>query len=98
MGDMAVANVLGSNIFNILVGLGLPWLLQSLVTGQPYPLNPDEPLGLFVAIMMLYLVVFLSVVHLNGWFLSLNLAYAFFAGQFVFVAFVVTAFVTDLGL
>jgi Ca2+/Na+ antiporter len=25
MGDMAVANVLGSNIFNILLGLGLPW-------------------------------------------------------------------------
>ena len=32
---VAVANVLGSNIFNILVGLGLPWLLKSLVTGEP---------------------------------------------------------------
>jgi Ca2+/Na+ antiporter len=27
-GDMAVANVLGSNVFNIFMGLGLPWLCK----------------------------------------------------------------------
>jgi Ca2+/Na+ antiporter len=26
-GDMAVANAVGSNVFDILIGLGLPWLL-----------------------------------------------------------------------
>ncbi|MCI5143963.1 MAG: sodium:calcium antiporter [Candidatus Electrothrix sp. AR3] len=37
-GDMAVANAVGSNIFDILVGLGLPWLLVmglGFVTGGP---------------------------------------------------------------
>jgi len=30
-GDMAVANALGSNVFDILVGLGLPWTLRLMV-------------------------------------------------------------------
>ena len=31
-GDMAVANVLGSNVFNILLGLGCPWLIKALAS------------------------------------------------------------------
>ena len=34
-GAMAVANAVGSNIFDILVGLGLPWLLAILFLGRP---------------------------------------------------------------
>ncbi|KAJ6661330.1 hypothetical protein lerEdw1_014958, partial [Lerista edwardsae] len=30
MGDMAVSNSIGSNVFDILIGLGLPWSLQTL--------------------------------------------------------------------
>lgn len=31
MGDMAVSNSIGSNIFDILLGLGFPWMLRTLV-------------------------------------------------------------------
>jgi len=42
-GDMAVANVLGSNVFNIFLGLGLPWFLKSLVSDMdPIILPSDE--------------------------------------------------------
>lgn len=30
MGDMAVSNSIGSNVFDILVGLGLPWAFKTL--------------------------------------------------------------------
>ena len=32
-GDMAVANAVGSNIFDILIGLGLPWALVLIFQG-----------------------------------------------------------------
>ena len=38
-GDMAVANVLGSNVFNIFLGLGLPWFIAGLI--DPDVSNPS---------------------------------------------------------
>lgn len=31
MGDMAVSNSIGSNIFDVLLGLGFPWALRTLI-------------------------------------------------------------------
>ena len=33
-GDMAVANAVGSNVFDIQIGLGLPWLIAVVYTGR----------------------------------------------------------------
>lgn len=30
-GDMAVSNAVGSNVFDILICLGLPWLIQTTI-------------------------------------------------------------------
>ena len=35
-GDMAVSNAIGSNVFDILICLGLPWFLDTAIV------NPDE--------------------------------------------------------
>ena len=39
-GDMAVSNAIGSNVFDILLGLGLPWMLGTLIFGEDIPVPP----------------------------------------------------------
>ncbi|KAL1782192.1 sodium/potassium/calcium exchanger 1 isoform X1 [Sigmodon hispidus] len=55
LGDMAVSSSVGSNIFDITVGLPVPWLLFSLInTLQPVPVSSN---GLFCAIVLLFLML-----------------------------------------
>jgi len=62
-GNMAVCNVLGSNVFNILLGLGLPWLVAASMQGAPYvtgDTNITEPaLILFGYLFLLFVVLIL---------------------------------------
>ncbi|XP_053250886.1 sodium/potassium/calcium exchanger 3 isoform X2 [Podarcis raffonei] len=68
MGDMAVSNSIGSNVFDILIGLGLPWSLQTLAVnyGSYIYLNSR---GLIYSVGLLLASVFVTVfgVHLNKW-------------------------------
>ena len=36
---MAIANAIGSNVFNILLGLGGPWFVSTLASGTPTPVR-----------------------------------------------------------
>ncbi|GBC62051.1 hypothetical protein DENIS_3014 [Desulfonema ishimotonii] len=56
-GSMAVANAIGSNIFDILVGLGLPWLLAILFMGKTAIEVGTGDLMLSVLILMSTVVV-----------------------------------------
>ncbi|XP_076001322.1 sodium/potassium/calcium exchanger 3-like [Genypterus blacodes] len=74
MGDMAISNSIGSNVFDILVGLGLPWMLQTLCIdyGSNVHLNSR---GLIFSVGLLLASVFVTVVgvHLNRWTLDRRL-------------------------
>uniref|UniRef100_A0A672T252 Sodium/potassium/calcium exchanger 3-like n=1 Tax=Sinocyclocheilus grahami TaxID=75366 RepID=A0A672T252_SINGR len=74
MGDMAVSNSIGSNIFDILLGLGFPWALRTLVVdyGSTVFINSK---GLLYSVILLLASVFLTVlsVHLNHWRLNRRL-------------------------
>ncbi|XP_064172211.1 sodium/potassium/calcium exchanger 3-like [Anguilla rostrata] len=74
LGDMAVSNSIGSNVFDILIGLGLPWALQTLAIdyGSYIHLNSR---GLVFSVGLLLASVFLTVlgVHLNKWVLDRRL-------------------------
>ncbi|KAG8449031.1 hypothetical protein GDO86_015912 [Hymenochirus boettgeri] len=68
LGNMAVSNTIGSNVFDILVGLGVPWGLQTMVIhyGSTVTINSK---GLVYSVILLLGSVALTVagIHLNKW-------------------------------
>mmetsp|Transcript_7547 Transcript_7547/g.17268 ORF Transcript_7547/g.17268 Transcript_7547/m.17268 type:complete len:514 (+) Transcript_7547:1-1542(+) len=88
-GDMAVSNAIGSNVFDILLGLGLPWLLSFLVYGEPVPTKPGEGLGtVMFAVMQLLLILFLTIgiIAFNKFRLTPRLGYGLFVLYIAYVA------------
>ena len=61
-GNQAVSNAFGSNTFNIMVGLGLPWVLYtSFGTGfEPYTGLKDE--GILESIIILFVVLLIFLI------------------------------------
>lgn len=88
MGDMAISNSIGSNVFDILVGLGLPWMLQTLCIeyGSKVHLNSR---GLIFSVGLLLASVFVTVlgVHLNKWTLDRRLGFACLVLYTIFLCF-----------
>jgi len=86
-GDMAVSSSIGSNIFDILVGLPLPWILFTA-----WPSTPDVILigsdniflSLFVLLGMLVFVI--AAVHCQGWKLTKTLGAMMIVFYFGFLA------------
>lgn len=65
-GDMAVSNALGSNVFDILLGVGLPFLLSNLVYHEEVPVSKDDlDLSIFILFGVLLFVVLLLI--LSKW-------------------------------
>ena len=62
--NMAVSNAFGSNTFNIMVGLGLPWVLYtSFGTGfEPYSGLRNEGILESVLILAFVLLIFIVIV------------------------------------
>ncbi|KAM3876835.1 sodium/potassium/calcium exchanger 1-like [Diretmus argenteus] len=85
LGDMAVSSSVGSNIFDITIGLPVPWLIFALLhSGQPITVSSN---GLFCAIvllffMLLFVIVSIAVCH---WKMSRMLGLTMFALYFVFL-------------
>ncbi|XP_012512189.1 PREDICTED: sodium/potassium/calcium exchanger 4 [Propithecus coquereli] len=100
LGDMAVSNTIGSNVFDILVGLGIPWGLQTMVInyGSTVKINSR---GLVYSVVLLLGSVALTVlgIHLNKWQLDRKLGvyvlvlYAIFLCFSIMIEFNVFTFV-----
>merc|ERR1711916_124557 len=72
-GDMAVSSSIGSNIFDILVGLPVPWLIACAVKGRPVLVGADG-IGVSILILLGMLVSVVAIIMLSGWRLNRKLA------------------------
>jgi len=83
-GDMAVSSSVGSNIFDILVGLPLPWLSFGIAFGRPVKVYASS-LSVSLAILIAMLIIVVLSIHLSKWVMSKTLGYAMFVFYILFV-------------
>lgn len=84
-GDMAISNAIGSNIFDILVGLGLPFLLFTLINGHAVPSGGANLAGT-TAILFASLVAFTALLLFKRWEINRMTGYLLLGFYLVYVA------------
>ena len=87
-GVMAVSNAFGSNVFDILFGLGFPFLLKCLVSGEDFPLSTH---GLIESIYIMFgcLFLFLAICLASKLVVSRSLGGGFLFIYGVYLAFTI---------
>jgi len=85
-GDMAVSNAIGSNVFDILLGLGLPWTLSNLITGEAVPVDANGLLPSSILLLATLALVYITTL-LSRFRLTKAVGAFFFLLYFVFVAY-----------
>jgi len=83
-GDMAVSSSIGSNIFDVLVGLPLPWLCFTLSRGKDVEVRA-ESLGLSIIVLVFMLVAVITTVKACNWRMTRMMGYSMFVLYVVFV-------------
>lgn len=63
-GDAAVSNSIGSNVFDILLGLGLPWFLYCAINGEAMVVKADS-LEVSLALLLAILVIVVGAIGIN---------------------------------
>ncbi|XP_069678361.1 sodium/potassium/calcium exchanger Nckx30C isoform X2 [Periplaneta americana] len=84
-GDMAVSSSVGSNIFDVTVGLPVPWLLFGIIYGKPVEVNSVGMVCSISILFMMLLFVILSIACFR-WKMNKGLGFTMFLLYFVFVA------------
>ncbi|KAL5260674.1 hypothetical protein ACHWQZ_G010734 [Mnemiopsis leidyi] len=84
LGDMAVSSSLGSNLFDICVGLPIPWLI-SLATGEEIKVDAQ---GMFCSVLMLFamLIAIIVIIAICKWKMTKTLGLSMFMSYFVYLA------------
>ncbi len=84
LGDMAVSSSVGSNIFDILMGLPIPWFFYSVSNGTPMTVTAGGLLT-SVLILILMLVAVVATIALSGWKMTKTLGGIMFLLYFLFL-------------
>ncbi|XP_044590522.1 sodium/potassium/calcium exchanger Nckx30C isoform X4 [Cotesia glomerata] len=83
-GDMAVSSSVGSNIFDVTVGLPVPWLLYGLIYGKPVEVNSVGMVCSIAILFCMLLFVIMSIACFK-WRMNRGLGFTMFLLYFVFV-------------
>ena len=73
-GGMAISNAFGSNIFDILIGLGLPWMILLLFSDRAIPVGKEDLLTSIILLFGSVAVVFL-ILYLKKWRVNPKIGY-----------------------
>jgi len=83
-GDMAVSSSIGSNIFDVTVGLPLPWLIFNIYKG-PVDVRTDS-LGVSIIVLILMIASVILTVKLMRWRMTKCMGYVMFVLYALFLA------------
>jgi len=84
-GDMAVSSSVGSNIFDVTVGLPLPWFLYSMVFREDVAVSAAGMICSVAILFGMLCLVFISILSF-GWKMTKGMGFSMFLLYFVFVA------------
>eukprot|EP00240_Pyramimonas_obovata_P000964 CAMPEP_0118923942 /NCGR_PEP_ID=MMETSP1169-20130426/2279_1 /TAXON_ID=36882 /ORGANISM="Pyramimonas obovata, Strain CCMP722" /LENGTH=546 /DNA_ID=CAMNT_0006865005 /DNA_START=136 /DNA_END=1776 /DNA_ORIENTATION=- len=87
-GDMAVSNAIGSNVFDILLGLGLPWFIMILWRGEDISVEKGD-LFMNIGFLFAVLVAYMTGVIWNNYKLTARMGTALCILYACFVIFTV---------
>ncbi len=85
-GDMAISNAVGSNIFDILVGLGLPFFIYIVAQGSDVLTDSENTFRSSVTLFG-SLIVFLLVLIINKWKINKGIGLLFLTMYILYVAY-----------
>ncbi|XP_023315463.1 sodium/potassium/calcium exchanger Nckx30C [Trichogramma pretiosum] len=84
-GDMAISSSVGSNIFDVTVGLPVPWFLYGMIYGTPVEVNS---VGMVCSISILFCMLLFVIISIATfkWRMNRGLGFTMFLLYFLFVA------------
>eukprot|EP00164_Ancoracysta_twista_P007942 GFYU01011386.1.p1 GENE.GFYU01011386.1~~GFYU01011386.1.p1 ORF type:complete len:517 (+),score=138.24 GFYU01011386.1:173-1723(+) len=83
-GDMAVSNAIGSNVFDVMICLGVPWLMSNIIYWKPVEVS-NEGLGIYMLILFFLLGAIFSIIIFSRWRLFPAVGFMLFALYGLFV-------------
>lgn len=84
-GDMAVSNAVGSNVFDICMGLGLPWFIKCVAGSGPIPIDDTDTIVPSVLILVAIIVLLFSTFAISNWKLAPKVGYILLSAYVAFV-------------
>ena len=83
-GDMAVSSSIGSNIFDVTVGLPVPWLLFNIIMDCPVIVGADDVAISIMVLLGMVLFVILAIMA-SGWAMDFRLGATMFLLYVIFL-------------